>query len=146
MRGAHRSSRCPLASLALRGVQEVAVTDHAVARYRERVKPGLSLGDAEAELLHVLPFARLEAEMPGWHVAPLEQPVAAWAMLGDGIAFPLVHGSQPGVLVAVTCLTHGCRSEEALVVRRERKARRRAARHQNVDGIRGSRRRREAAA
>jgi hypothetical protein len=139
-------SRCPLACLALRRMQEVAVTDHAVSRYQERVRPGLGLDAAEAELLAALPFARVQAERPEWRVAPVDHPVAAWAMLGDGIAFPLVRGSEPGLLVAVTCLTQGCRSEETLVRRRERKARRRAARHQNVDGIRGSRRRRDGVA
>jgi hypothetical protein len=124
-------------------VQEVAVTDHAVSRYQERVRPGLGFDAAEAELLHVLPFARVEAVAPSWRVGPLEHPVAAWAMVGDGIAFPLVRGSEPGLLVAVTCLTQGCRSEEVLAVRRERKAARRAARRLNVDGVRGSRRRRD---
>jgi hypothetical protein len=114
----------------LRVVQVVAVTDHAVARFRERVRPGLGLRDAERELLRVLCLAVIAERRPSW--ADSHSEVVAWALLGDGIAFPLVADSA-GELVVVTCVTRGGASEDVVAARRREKAARRHDRRHNHD-------------
>jgi hypothetical protein len=129
----------------LRGVQEVAVTDHAIARYRERVKPGLSFEQAERELLHVLGFALVVEVTPAWAQGHGHDRLVGWAVLGDGIAFPLVR--QPdGQVVAATCVTRGGCAEDEVERRRRGKAMRRHDRRHNVDRHRSTRRRRWEAA
>lgn len=121
------------------------MSDHAVARYQERVRPGLSLPEAEAELMRVLPFGEVTLVKPSF-VFVAEPDTVGWLVVGDGIAFPLAQAGSH--LVAVTCLTRAGASDEVLAVRRRRKQLRRNARRHNADTRRGTSRRRfdEAAA
>lgn len=106
-------------------MREVAVTDHAIARYEERVRPGLPFRAAEAELLTVLRFAEFTDVTPEWARGHGHEGVVGWLLLGDGIAFPLVRNNG---LVAVTCLVAGGASEDVLAARRLKRATRRRAR------------------
>jgi hypothetical protein len=75
----------------------VDLSDHAVVRYHERVRPGLTLDRAGDELERLLAAHGRWAERPDW--VSDELPANRWVLLGDGIAFP-VEGD-----VAVSCVT-----------------------------------------
>jgi hypothetical protein len=110
---------------------EVFLSDHAIERYRERVRPGLSVEDAEAELQRVLGFATFTREPPDF-AAEHEGVTVGFLLLGDGIAFPVVRSESGGDFVATTCVGNWSLSEEtrerrnrkAAIRRRRRKARR----------------------
>jgi hypothetical protein len=75
----------------------VDLSDHAVVRYHERVRPGLTLDQAGDELERLLAAHGRWAERPDW--VSDELPANRWVLLGDGIAFP-VEGD-----VMVSCVT-----------------------------------------
>jgi len=103
----------------------VEFTRHCVERFRERFCPALDLLAAEARIEQVLDYARLEPWPPSWVVAP--EPAAAYLVVGDDLALPLVErGSE--VLVARTCLPRGGITRAARERRNERRARRGRAR------------------
>jgi hypothetical protein len=65
----------------------VDLTSHAVERYHERVRPGLSLEQAEDDLARQLEAHGHWAD-PDW--LPIEELAEArWLMIGDDIAFPV---------------------------------------------------------
>ena len=100
----------------------VELTRHCVERYRERFCPALDLVAAESRLEQVLDFARLEPHAPAW-VVPNAKPTAAYLIVGDDLAVPLVEtGSRSSVMVAVSCLARGGIPQSA---RERRNARRR---------------------
>lgn len=103
----------------------VFITKHAVARYRERVRP-VSMKQAQSELEHVLQFAEVSNEAPGWAGERLRQDVDYYLVLGD-VALVVINNH------AVTVLTKGSLPP---VVRRARKheRRRRQARRKRVAG------------
>jgi hypothetical protein len=74
------------------------LSDHAVERWHERVRPGLSPEAAEDDLVRQLEAHGHFAERPDW-VSGREYPNTRWLTLGGDIAFPV-----QGELV-VSCLT-----------------------------------------
>jgi hypothetical protein len=74
------------------------LSDHAVERWHERVRPGLSPEAAEDDLVATLETHGHFAERPDW-VAGREYPNTRWLMLGDDIAFPVQNE------IVISCLT-----------------------------------------
>ena len=105
---------------------EIQLTQHAIERFHERVRPSLTLSAAEDELARLVAFARVVSDPPSWHAERQRRTAAAYLVIGDLVlpAEPLV--SEPEVLVAVTCIARGCVSDQARA--RRNKARRRARR------------------
>lgn len=85
------------------------ISEHAVARYQERVKPALGRDDALEDLVRMLALAERRPGAPTWVTS--EQDADEWFVLADDIAFPVRSGQ------VVTCLT---RSQPGEVVREER--------------------------
>lgn len=111
----------------------VEVTEHAIKRYGERVRPALGTSELEKEVLRVVhDVGQVSWQEPRW--AHFDQKIVGWIVVGPDIAFPLqFHRSRRGVLVAVTCLTRGsfgeamreARNRTARIRRQRRAARRR---------------------
>jgi hypothetical protein len=100
--------------------RDVVVHKHAIERYQERVKPTLTVAEAELDLRRVLRYAEITAQMPEW-LSPGD--AREWVMLGDAIAFPMLDGR---VLTCVTRLTAGDERREATGRARRARAARRA--------------------
>jgi hypothetical protein len=96
---------------------EIAFSKHAVERYAARVKDGLSPAAAEAELVALLPGARIETAPPEW-VHQLE-PADAYLYLSADLVAPLV--ARSGRTVAVTLLVRGAISEHERAWRSRKK-------------------------
>jgi hypothetical protein len=92
--------------------RRVFVTDHAVERYQERVKPALDLEQAQAEVMRLLPGLEFTFERPVW-AAAADQPHTEWVMVGDGIAF-VVHGER-----VVRCVTRSETGAEVRIVKQK---------------------------
>lgn len=94
---------------------EFKVTQHAVIRYCQRVKPCLTPVEARLELRQIIPFGKL-GPRPEW--ASNQAQRDEFLFIGDGIAFPVAEGHL------LTCVVKGSLSPEA----RERRAARRKRR------------------
>lgn len=100
----------------------IELTTHAIERYQQRVRPALDVEDAADELGHVALFGTVSEEPPEWHAHTCAQLSPFYLEVAD-IVLPLKpHRTQPGVLVATTCLAKSDLSPDA---RRHRNARRR---------------------
>lgn len=110
----------------------VALTDHAIERYVERVRPACDHRSARRELSKLVPVAgTIEPSAPAWRHEPAQFP---HLVIGD-VAFPLTPSRRdPQVLVACTCLVRGWRPPAA---RRSREAARRTPRRSVVEGRAG---------
>jgi hypothetical protein len=113
----------------------VEVTEHAIKRYGERVRPALDDSQLEAEVLRVVHDVGEVSWHPlGWCVAD-DAKTVGWIHVGPDIAFPLqFHWSRLGVLVATTCLTRGSFGEDMREARNRRardRRQRRAARRRD---------------
>lgn len=82
-------------------VEDVRFTAHAQDRYIERVRPGLTRGQANEQLERLRPCMQLKTEPPEWAFSAVEASNEAWLWLGDDVAFPVESGW------ALTCLTKG---------------------------------------
>jgi len=77
------------------------ISDHAVARYCERVRPGLDGAAARAELERLRAVATVVHEPPAWlHAA---DQASCYLLLGDDVVLPLLRQSDEG-WVASTCV------------------------------------------
>jgi len=74
---------------------------HAVDQYQHRVKPGLELEAARAELDRLRPLGQISAEAPGWVNAARQ--AHYYLLLGDAIVLPLA--PQGDSWIATTCVT-----------------------------------------
>lgn len=102
----------------------IRISAHAVERFRERVRPGLSFEAAENELARIAIVGEITAQAPAWHLRSCAQ-IAPLYLVVAGVLMPLhPHRSEADVLVATTCLAQGSLSVDA---RRYRTARRRRA-------------------
>lgn len=102
----------------------IEISSHAVQRYQQRVRPGLSIEAAEDELARVALVGEVVTEPPAWHLRSCAQLAPFYLCVAD-VVLPLTpHRAHPGVLVATTCLAKGSLSADA---RRYRTARRRRA-------------------
>lgn len=105
----------------------ISVTDHAVWRYQERVRPGLELADARRDLLRLLKGCEVTTDLPDW-TRDREDRVDAVAVLSDGVVLALIR-ERGSKYRAVTCLVRGGMGEQTRARRNAWKAKRRAARH-----------------
>lgn len=84
---------------------------HSVERYRDRLRPGLTIESAEGELQRIACHARLSREAPEW-LCSNRRDAAVFLSIADA-TFPLVLSSDGSFFVALTCLTRGSISAEA---------------------------------
>ena len=103
---------------------DVVISDHAVSRYHERVKPALLREDARRDLVRILEqLGEIEIlERPPWPLPPGQ----VYALLAEGICFA-GHLSGPKFFVK-TVMVNAAMSERTRARRRERKAKRRSER------------------
>jgi hypothetical protein len=78
----------------------VAVSNHALARFGERLRPGLDPDHLRTEFCHLLAAAKVTAKRPEWLEST--QRASAYLLLGDGICCPLIF--RDGELIAATCI------------------------------------------
>jgi hypothetical protein len=103
----------------------IVLSDHAIERYQERVRPGLDRQAALEDLRHTLTSAGVwSLEAPDWLDT---QHGDGFVLLGDDVALP-IQAAPDGALVATTCLTRGGMDDGRRDVRKARKAKLRAQR------------------
>jgi hypothetical protein len=83
------------------------VTNHAVERYIERVKPALEFEAAMHEIRALTPSAEFSESRPAWAAATNEPDSEGYLVVCDSFAFPVVNGHL------TTCLTRCGMSQEA---------------------------------
>jgi hypothetical protein len=104
----------------------IGLTSHAVDRFQERVRPGLSHEQAEEELGRLIRFGEVSSAPPRWLADTQRQRAAFYLLVGD-IVLPLdPHPAQRERLQALTCLVAGGISEAARERRNSLRARRRS--------------------
>jgi hypothetical protein len=121
------------------------LTAHAVERFIERVRSGLSWSGAEMELERVLEHGQLTEQPPVWLAERSRPDASMYVSLGD-VVLPLAPSRERvGQWIALTCLTSGTL---APAVRARRKAahemRRRSRRGDASGSFTASRARRRA--
>src|SRR4051794_25292553 len=85
--------------------QELVLSDHAIARFHERVRPALEIEDAARQLVSLVELGALTLEPPRWIV--MTAAGDAYLTVGD-IVLPLrADCRRPGTLVATTTLVRG---------------------------------------
>lgn len=90
--------------------ETIIFTTHAIERFRDRVRPGLSFADAEVELARLAPAGQVVSESPDWHARRAAQRALCYLVIGD-LVLPLKAAHQPGRYVATTCIPKGGLSE-----------------------------------
>ncbi len=113
----------------------VTFANHAIERYRDRLRPALSIENATAELEAVSAFSVLTPRGPAWMSEDRKEDGVLFLEIGDA-AFPLVPDDDGGSLVAKTCLVKGSMSPEA----RDRRNRDRQATCRRATGKKRGRR------
>jgi len=109
----------------------VAVSAHAVERYRERFRPALDAAQADADLRRLLSSHGAWEGRPEWASGQS----AGWWLVAGEVAFPVERAG--GRFFAVTCLGPGHISAEKRAGRNARNARRRGRAQGKRRGIRG---------
>lgn len=110
----------------------IQITEHAVERFRERLRPGLELADAEHDLTQLVLSAELTTTPPAWHLRSCAQIAPCYLVAGD-VLLPLKpHWTDEDVLVATTCLVRGTHTEAAT---RRRRAHRKAGRRRRREVV-----------
>jgi hypothetical protein len=102
----------------------VEFSRHAVERYEERVRPGLSHARLSEELLRMASAGRIVPAPPRWVAWDLRSPL--YLELGD-VVFPLRRSGEGSSWIAATCLVRGSLSPHARkskTLRRRRRSRR----------------------
>ena len=115
----------------------IKVSSHAVDRYRKRIKPNLSPGNAAAELEVLIAQAPPPTTERPDYCPPPPEGIEASLFLepSDGICLPLAYQESGGYLLAVTVLTRAALSDAARARRNEKQAtkrRRRAERRKKA--------------
>ena len=120
---------------------ELSITDHAVRRFRERVRPALDFDAAERELLRLInDYGDLTEGAPAWLDGAAVR-AKAYLSIGDQIALPLrADFDGSGGLVAVTCVHRGGIDPAGRRRRAEERRRRRASKRGRRMGRRRDRR------
>ena len=99
---------------------KVRATKHAVERYHDRVRPGLSLRAAEAELVRACSHGELTEKCPDWaHEHEAATAKRRYLMLGDDICLVLEPHTELDWVI-VTVLTRSGLSPEARARRNKR--------------------------
>jgi hypothetical protein len=83
-------------------LHEVRLSAHAAEQYRHRVKPGLDLEAARAELEQLRLVGEITSIEPAWLNAA--KPAPHYLLITDALALPLV--PQNGGWIATTCLAN----------------------------------------
>jgi hypothetical protein len=116
---------------------EVRLSPHCELRFRDRVRPALSVDAAARELERLMAEQGLiKLEPPRWVADRMRaEPADFYVLIGDYVALPVRRsGGRFARFVAVTCLVRTGISDEARRRRnaqaKVRRARRRAHRHQ----------------
>lgn len=105
----------------------VKLTYHAVARYQERVRPGLEVDHARIDLERLLPLGEITSWAPCWLQSRQQQSAAFYLTVGD-VSLPLDPCREDRErLVALTCLVRGSLSDRARASRNQRRSRRTAS-------------------
>jgi hypothetical protein len=81
--------------------ESVRISQHAVQRYRERIKPGLDEAGARVELERLRAVGTVVREPPRWLHAADRAP--CYLLLGDDVALPLLRVADGG-WIASTCV------------------------------------------
>ena len=103
----------------------VQLSEHAIQRFRQRVRPAVGVAEAEDELVRLALVGDLVPEAPAWHAVATAD-IGPWCLVIADCVLPLrPHSREADVLVATTCLARGEVSE---ATRFRRRPRRRAAR------------------
>lgn len=91
------------------------ISDHAVERWQERVRPGLDHEQAVVDMRRILPVCELTEVCPSWTGEMAADGVLPnlWILVADGIALPII-----GQNIATT-LTRSSVSPQARENRRE---------------------------
>lgn len=106
------------------GAVAIRLSDHAVIRYRERVRPGLEHGQAHRDLERLLRYGFISSRAPLWLHTTQAQRSAYYLIVGD-IVLPLdPYPRDRQRLVALTCLTRGGLSNAARASRNLKRRRR----------------------
>jgi hypothetical protein len=83
-------------------LHEVRLSAHAAEQYRHRVKPGLDLDGARAELEQLRLVGAITSIEPAW--LNTAKPAPHYLLITDALALPLV--PQDGGWIATTCLAN----------------------------------------
>ena len=126
----------------MEGRIEIRISDHCVDRYIERVKPALSIEQAEADLERLVGLAGIAAEPPAWHEERSLLESDGYVVICDEIALPLQRAHDAGVFVATTCVTRTSVSGKARAKRNHHKRSRRAAKRARAAHAKGASNRR----
>lgn len=101
---------------------------HAVRRYRDRLRPGLSVERAEIDLQRITAHARVSSRAPEWLGGSSRQDITMFLTIADA-SFPLTPSADGTFLVALTCRVRGSLSAS---VRESRKRRACQGHHNSV--------------
>ena len=112
----------PVSTGATPRLDEIDLTEHAVAQYRERVRPALELAGARAELAQLVLTGQILPEPPDWTRAAIPKPF--YLVLGGSLALPLA--PQAGRWVTTTCLVNATLTARRRQERQQYKAARAA--------------------
>jgi hypothetical protein len=121
--------------------ETIILSAHAVERFRERVRPALSIEAAEEELAHLVLAGEMVTRAPRWHTDRAAQEAPRYLLIAD-LILPLQPARDEGHHVATTCLVKGSPSDAS----RARRNRRRVGRNSGrafpaiAHGVRGARR------
>ena len=99
-------------------VQTLQLSVHAAEQYQQRVKPGLDLAAARAELEQLLPAGQITEEPPAWLRSAGRTPY--YLIISDAVALPLT--PQQGRWIATTCVTQTTLTQTRRAAKSTRKA------------------------
>ena len=99
---------------------KVTLTEHAVQRFNERVRPGLSIAQARTELRRlVAEHAEPCAEPPRWYFEGEQARADTLVRIGPDILLPCA--TRDGRLFALTVVCRGLVGDQERAYRRRRK-------------------------
>jgi hypothetical protein len=108
----------PVSSGATPRLDEIDLSEHAVAQYRERVRPALELAGARAELAQLVLNGQILVQPPDWTRAASPKPF--YLVIGGSLALPLAR--QAGRWVTTTCLVNATLTSRRRQERQQYKA------------------------
>lgn len=114
-------------------MSDIAITEHAILRYRERVVPGLDWKACKAQLETLVRSTPLSRTPPPW-VHTTQPDTEGFLVLADGICGLVAHRA------VITVVIRGGHSEEVRAGKRKRRAHKRHARSLKRKGLPGPRR------
>jgi hypothetical protein len=82
------------------------LSKHAVIRYRERVRPSITLAQAREDLDRLKAMGAVTSERPDWLRNTEQDGHAGYLLLGEDLVLILASDGGPD-LTAVTCLVRG---------------------------------------